>query len=158
MSDLVPASWRDSVDGLRNRVSHAFDRWMPHRSEPEPTKLHEHWLDKLVSAKMPAVDMDEDDNTLTVTAELPGLDKKDFHVELEDRRLIVRGEKKTSREDKKRNYYYAESSYGSFYRAIPLPCEVVGDKVQATYKRGVLTVTMPKTEEAKARSVRVKVD
>jgi len=158
MSNLVPASWYNSVDGLRGRVSHIFDRWLPRRAEQVPSTPSEHWPGNLPWMTIPTVNIEESDDAITVTAELPGLDEKDFHVELSNQRLILSGEKKASREEEKRNYYYSESSYGSFYRTIPLPCDVDGDNVKARYKRGVLTVRMPKTEEAKARSVRIKVD
>jgi len=157
MGNLVPASWRDSVEELRDRVSSIFDRWLPRRAEQVPTEVYDHWPGYLLSATAPTVDIEETDDEVIVTAEMPGLDEKDFNVELIDQRLILRGEKKASREEKKRNYYHAESSYGSFYRAVSLPCEVNGDNVRATYKRGILEVHMPKTEETKARTVRVKV-
>ena len=157
MSNLVPASWRDSVQELRDRVSGVFDRWLPHRAEQAPVKVTEYAPAYLRAATMPAVDLAETDDEVLVHAELPGLDKKDFNVELDGQRIVLRGEKKASREEKKRNYYYAESSYGSFFRAIPLPCEVDGDRAKATYKGGVLDLRLPKTEKAKARTVHVKV-
>ncbi len=157
MNNLVPAFWRDSVEELRDRVSSIFDRWRPRRAEQVPTKVHGQWPGYLMRMSVPTVDVEETDDEVIVTAEMPGLDENDFRVELLDQRLILRGEKKACREEKKRRYYFAESRYGSFYRAIPLPCEVNGDKVRATYERGVLEVRMPKTDEAKARKVRVKV-
>ena len=158
MGSLVPAGWRESLDELRGRVSKVFYRWLPHRSEQVPARTHESWPGALLAGTAPRVNIEETDDEVAVTAELPGLDEKDFYVELDGHRLILRGEKKASREEKKRNYYYTESTYGSFYRAVPLPCEVEGDKVRANYKHGVLTVRMPKTEDAKSRSVRVKID
>jgi len=85
------------------------------------------------------------------------LTEKDFSVELSGDRLVLKGEKKANREEKKRDYHYAECSYGSFTRSIPLPCEVDADKASARYARGVLIVTLPKTEAAKARRVKVDV-
>jgi HSP20 family protein len=157
MSNLVPASWRDSVEELRDRVSNIFDRWLPRRAEQVPSRRHEHWAGDLLSATAPNVDLAETDDEVLVYAELPGLDRSDFKVELDDRRILLRGNKKVSREEKKRNFHYSESAYGSFYRAIPLPCEVRSDQAKATYEKGVLKVRLPKTEEARARSTCVKV-
>jgi len=105
----------------------------------------------------PAVDIEDCADEVIVTAEMPGLDKKDFEVEVEVDRLILRGEKKASKEKREGNYYYSETSYGSFHRVIPLPSEVDRDKADATYKHGVLKVKLPKTEEAKGRRITVKV-
>ncbi|RMD61580.1 Hsp20/alpha crystallin family protein, partial [Candidatus Parcubacteria bacterium] len=71
--------------------------------------------------------------------------------------LTLRGEKKRATETTGRDYYYAERSYGAFVRTIPLPCDVNVDKAVAKYKNGVLRVTLPKTEEAKAKRIRVKI-
>jgi HSP20 family protein len=158
MSNMVPASWRDSAAELRNRVSNIFDRWLFRRTDDVPNTLNGHLPGYLTSGLGPSVDMEETDDEIIVSAELPGLNDKDFNVELENQRLVLRGEKKAAREEKNRNYYYAESSYGSFYRTIPLPCDVDGERVNATYKHGMLKVRMPKTEEAKARTVHVRVN
>ena len=157
MSNLVPSAWRESVGDLRDRITGIFDRWLPHRSEALPEKVREPWLAYLGTAALPAIDVEDTDDEIIVTAELPGLDEKDFSLELHDRRLVLRGEKKASREEKKRNYYYAESSYGSFYRTIPLPCEVNADNIRADYKRGILRVELPKTDEAKSKRIQVQV-
>ena len=157
MSNIVPVSWRDSVDELRGRVAKVFDRWRPGRERRVAVRSDEHWPDNLLFGAAPMINLEESDDEITVTAEMPGLDEKDFHVELDDSRLIVHGEKRMSRKEKKRNYYYTESSYGSFYRTIPLPCAVKADKVDAAYKRGVLTVRLPKTDEAKSQQIRVKI-
>lgn len=158
MNAVVPATWRSTADELRQRVSSIFDRWMPSRAEQVPTSAHEYWPSYFASATVPTVDLKETDEEVVVTAELPGLDEKDFNVELEGRRLVLRGEKRVSREDRNRTYYHTECSYGSFYRSVPLPCEVDTNKTRATYRRGVLKVRMPKTEEAKANTVRVTIN
>jgi HSP20 family protein len=159
MSNLVPASWHGQVEEVRDRVSRAFDRMMPHPFERALAKAREQWPKEMMAEMaMPKVDIEETDDEINVTAEMPGRADKDFKVELEGRRLILRGEKKASREQKKRNFYLAENHYGSFYRAVQLPCEVDAGKVTASYKRGLLKVRMPKTEQAKARTIRVKVD
>lgn len=157
MTNFLPVSWQESLGGLRNRVMSAFDHWTPARKDKDSEERGLWWPAGFVEGGMPAVDIEETDSEVIVTAELPGLERKDFEVELQSGRLVLRGEKKTQREEKKSAYYYAESSYGSFYRAVPLPCEVEADKAEASYKHGVLRVQLPKSEEAKARRINVKV-
>jgi HSP20 family protein len=96
----------------------------------------------------PRMDVTEDARTFTVTAELPGMSDKDIDLSLSGDMLFIRGEKKEEKEDKGRNYYYSERSYGSFNRSIPLPQQVDADKVSASFKKGVLTITLPKTGAA----------
>jgi len=97
--------------------------------------------------------------TLTeLTAELPGVDEKDVQVTLEDNILTIKGEKRTEREEKKGGYHLAERSYGAFQRAFEVPASVAADKVDATFAKGVLKVTLPKSEagQSKARRIDVK--
>jgi len=113
---------------------------------------------KLTGAFLPRLDVTEDAKAFTVTAELPGLGEKDIDLSISGDTLTIRGEKKEEKEDTSRNYYYSERSYGSFTRAIPLPGQVETDKVSANFKKGVLTITLPKTAEAveAARKIEVK--
>jgi len=104
----------------------------------------------------PRVDLAETENDVTVTAELPGVDPNDIEINIVGNTLTLRGEKKHEREEKKKNYHYVERSYGSFHRSIPLPTTVDPDKVDATYKDGVLTVTVAKHPEAKPKRIPVK--
>jgi HSP20 family protein len=86
-----------------------------------------------------------------VSAELPGMDDEDIEVSLSRDVLTISGEKKQEKEEKGRDYYRAERSYGSFRRSIPLPAEVNADKVDAVFSKGVLTITLPKTAKAEGR-------
>jgi HSP20 family protein len=108
---------------------------------------------------MPRVDVSESENEYEVTAELPGIDEKDVELTLADNVLTIRGEKKVEREekDKDKNYYMSERSFGSFRRAVPLPAEVDEDRVEANFKNGVLTVHLPKSPQAQARTRRIEV-
>jgi HSP20 family protein len=103
----------------------------------------------------PRIDIRETDEEVVVTAELPGLEEKDFEVELEDDVLTIKGEKRTEHEEKREGYRHIESASGSFRRAIPMPSEIDADAVKATYKQGIVTVTLPKLAEARrhARTV-----
>lgn len=105
----------------------------------------------------PRVDVSESDKEIKVSAELPGLDENDIEVSLAHNVLTISGEKKEEKEDKGKNYYRMERSYGSFRRSIPLPAEVEPDQVDAQFKKGVLTITLPKTAEAQSKKIAVKV-
>lgn len=105
----------------------------------------------------PQVDVVENDREIKVLAELPGLDEKDVEVALDGTTLMISGEKKAEKEDRGDNYYHVERSYGSFRRAVPLPNEVDTDKIDATFKNGVLTVVLPKTPEARQRVKKIAV-
>jgi HSP20 family protein len=96
----------------------------------------------------PSVDVKESDKDISVTAELPGLDDKDIDVSLSRDSLTIKGEKKEEKEEKGKDYYRMERSFGSFSRTIPLPAEIDVDKVKAEFKKGLLTVTLPKSEKA----------
>lgn len=109
-------------------------------------------------APFPAVDMEETEDEFIVKAELPGMDRKDIQVELVGNNLVIKGEKRRETEERRGDYHRAERYYGTFYRSIPLPLEVAMDKIRARYRDGVLEVVLPKSEEAKRRTVRVKVE
>lgn len=103
----------------------------------------------------PSVDVKEDDKEISVKAELPGMDEKDVEVFLTENTLTLKGEKQEEKEDKGKDYYHMERSYGSFNRVIPLPKGIDTKKVKATFKNGVLTVKLPKTEEAKEKGKKI---
>lgn len=110
-----------------------------------------------LSSWMPAVDIAEHDNEFVVKVELPGVSKDDVKVTLESNILTIRGEKKQDRETKNENYHRLERTYGSFQRSFTLPSSVRNDKIEAVYKDGILTITLPKAEEAKPKLIDVKV-
>lgn len=105
----------------------------------------------------PAVDIFENPNSIVLKAELPGLDPKDVEVRVEDNTLYLKGERKFEREVKEENYHRIERSYGSFARSFSLPNSIDSEKVDAGYKDGVLTLTLPKREEAKPKTVKINV-
>ena len=106
----------------------------------------------------PAIDLFEEKDDIVVKAELPGMAKDNIEVNLTDNLLTIKGEKKKEEEVKEENYYRSERAYGSFVRNIELPKAVHADKVKASFKNGILEVRIPKTEEAKAKEIKVKVD
>jgi HSP20 family protein len=103
----------------------------------------------------PAVDIFETDQNLVVKAELPGVDAKDVEIRVEDNTLYLKGERKFEKETKEENYHRVERTYGSFARSFSLPNSVDSEKTTAEYKDGILTVTMPKREEAKPKTIKI---
>ncbi len=114
--------------------------------------------EELGAAFMPAVDVYEDQDGLVLSVEVPGMEPKDVDLRIENGVLTLRGERKLEREDRKENYLRVERSYGTFARSFSLPPTVDAERVKADYKNGVLRVQLPKREEAKPRSIKVKVE
>jgi HSP20 family protein len=104
----------------------------------------------------PAVEIREDEKAVIVKAELPGMEEKDVEVSVADYGLTIKGEKKAEKEEKGKDRWYRETSYGSFQRLIPLPEGLNVEKVDARFKNGVLTVTLPRLQEAKSKKIAVK--
>jgi HSP20 family protein len=104
----------------------------------------------------PAIDISDDENVITVKAEVPGCRAEDVDISVQGNTLTISGEKKHEEEKKEKGYYYAERSYGSFRRDLTLPADVDSTKIDAACKDGVLTITLPKSERAKAIKVKVK--
>ncbi len=102
---------------------------------------------------MPAVDVSENESSIAVRAELPGMSHEDVELNLQDNVLTIKGEKKQEQQEEKKNYHRAECCYGSFTRAFTLPVNVEQEGIQATFKDGVLEITLPKTEEAKPKKI-----
>lgn len=106
----------------------------------------------------PRVDVSETDKEIKVSAELPGMDEKDIAVEMDDAAVTIRGERKVEKEDKGKNWYTREQSYGAFHRIVPLPTSVDGEKANAKFKNGVLTIMVPKREEEQAKRKAIKIE
>ena len=104
----------------------------------------------------PKVDVLDSETELKITVELPGLGVEDVDVSVSRDVLTISGEKREETEDRGKDYYRVERSYGSFRRAIPLPCEVDPDEADAAFEKGVLTITMPKTRTEECRKISVK--
>jgi HSP20 family protein len=105
----------------------------------------------------PRIDVSETDTELKIEAELPGVEEKDLEVVLSNGRLTIKGEKKAEKEEKKKDYHLVERSYGSFARSIGLPFDADSDKVKASFSKGVLTVTVPKPPEVKAKEKKIQI-
>src|SRR5690242_9144741 len=105
----------------------------------------------------PPVDIYEDEHTITLKMEVPGIDEKDIDVRIENNTLTVHGERKIEKEEKEENYRRVERQYGSFVRTFTLPQTVDTDNVSATYDKGVLKISLPKKAEAKPKQIKVNV-
>jgi len=110
---------------------------------------------QLLRDRTPALDVFEDKDNFVVKAELPGMKKEDIEVSLEDGSLLISGERKSETKHEDAEVYRSERFFGRFQRTVTLPTAVAADKVNAAYKDGVLTITLPKTEEAKPKQINV---
>jgi len=154
---LVPKTYSQPLD-LFDRF---FTRWTPGslfsrmwNETWDPFRMLDTFPEVMAS---PAVDMEETDKEIIIRAEIPGLEKDDFSIELEQDHLILRGEKKQEKEEKDRNYHRVECSYGRFSRTIQLPCEIDANNANAEYKNGVLKITLPKAESARRKLIKVNI-
>jgi HSP20 family protein len=141
----------------------------PFRDFERMTKEMDHFWDSFLEGTLrkrdevgtewlPSLDVSETKNDFVVKAELPGIDPKDIDISLTDGMLTIRGEKKQGREEKEENYHLIERNYGTFSRSVSLSRDVKPGKINASYKDGVLRVVLPKSEEAKKKEIRIKVE
>lgn len=105
----------------------------------------------------PRVDVKEEDNNVVVSAELPGIDQKDIDVTVTRDSVRIAGEKKHEEEKEERGYYRRETSYGSFERVVELPSEIDENKAEAEFSKGVLTIRLPKSEQARAKQKKIEI-
>jgi HSP20 family protein len=154
-NELWPfAQLRDEIDRLFNDFGIGPWRSPFRRSvfDVEPF-----WRGEMTWGKLPAVDIAETEKAYEIAAELPGMDEKNVEVKYANGTLTIKGEKKDDKEEQKENYYLSERNYGSFLRAFRVPEGVHADKIEASFKNGILTVTLPKTPEAQRKERRVEV-
>jgi len=139
------APWR-GMDVLRQEMERVFDRFF----EPRWDEF------EAGGAWAPKLDVSETKDAYMVKAEIPGVDQKDLSVSLQNQILTIKGEKHKEKEEKDEKYHRVERSWGEFTRAIALPGAADTEKVNATFKEGVLTITLPKTPAAKGTTIPVK--
>src|SRR6185437_10224839 len=113
--------------------------------------VYNFWRRDFAFPVTPAVDIVEKDHAFELTAEIPGLDAKNIELSLSDNVLTIKGEKQEEREEKTKDRYVSERRYGSFRRSLQVPASVDVDKIEAGFKSGVLTVTVPKSSEAQKK-------
>jgi HSP20 family protein len=157
-SELRP---RRPLESLRQEIDRLFDdfgvgSWRsPFRSslfDMDPFRRA-----KAAFSGVPAVDVAETEKGYKVVAELPGMDEKNIEVKIANSMLTIKGEKQEEKQEEKQDYYIRERSFGSFERTFPVPDGVELDKVDASFKKGVLTVTLPKTAEAQKAEKKITV-
>jgi HSP20 family protein len=141
------ASFPSDMFSLQREMNRVFDSFFS--GVDQPSLINGTWV--------PAVDVAEGNDAYTVKVELPGVNKDDVKITLESNILTIRGEKKAESEVNEKNFHRTERSYGSFQRSFTLPTSVKNDKIDAVYKDGILTVSLPKAEEAKPKQIEVKV-
>ncbi len=155
----APAEWHP-FDTLRREIDRLFDdfgvgRWRSPLFARSSTDFDPFWRTE-ISWKAPAVDVAETDKAYEVTAELPGMDESNIEVKLADDVLTIKGEKKEEKE-KKRDYYVSERRFGSFQRSFTVPAGVDASKIEANFKNGVLTVTLPKSAQAQKSEKKIEI-
>ena len=148
------ADWQP-FEVLRNQVDRLFHDfqtgfWQNPFSRTLPD-IESFWRRDLGFNVTPAIDIVEKDRAFEVTAELPGLDVKNIDLQLSDGMLTIKGEKQEEKEEKTKDRYVSERRYGSFRRSLQIPGSVDVEKIEASYKSGVLTVTLPKSTEAQKK-------
>jgi HSP20 family protein len=148
-SVLIPR-WEHEIERM-------FDEFW-RRPFPSLLGAERWWPAAALRMHAPALDVYEEKDQVVVKAELPGLSKDDIEVNLSGSTLTIKGEKKKEEEIEEKDYYRCERSYGSFARSLELPSEVKADQISASFKNGVLEIRMPKTEEAKKKETKVKID
>jgi len=147
MTKLIP--WKDQeINKLRKEIDHLFSRvWSGFGASVFPGER----------AGAPFIDVAETEKTLTLKAELPGINPDDLDISVEDDVLTISGEKYDENVEEKGYYHRVERTFGSFSRGIRLPCRVEVDRIQATYKKGILYIVMPKCKPESARKIKVKI-
>ena len=141
----------DTLLDLRSQMNRLFDEFFE-----RPFGLSPFFGESnLMGDFAPRLDISETDKEVTISAELPGMEPEDIHISLDRNTLTISGEKQAEKEEKDKRFYRVERSYGSFHRSIPLPNEVDENKIDATFKRGVLKVKLPKTRAAQEKSKRI---
>jgi HSP20 family protein len=138
--------WNPTTAYLTNREPffRLFDSFFNSDAQGEETRA---WV--------PPVDIQENGDAYLFHAELPGMSKEDIHITLENSVLRLSGERKFEKDAKKENYHRVERTYGTFTRTFTLPTQVDPEKVQAAFENGILTITVPKAEQAKPRRIAI---
>lgn len=138
--------WSTRFPSLMGEIDNLFDNFF---GQKEFQDLQKQWV--------PALDVHESKKDVVVSMDAPSIDPKEVEITITDNRLVVRGEKKAEEDIKEQNCHRSERFYGVFQRTIQLPTEVVGDKAKATYKDGVLRITIPKSEKVVPKEIKVEI-
>lgn len=157
--NLLPSLWREGDTPVRRDMDHPFSH-----VQKEMNRLFDDFFrgldvssfgDAALGKFSPSIDIQDGEKEIKIKAELPGMDEKDVEVLLTENALTIKGEKKEEKEDKRENYYHMERSFGAFQRVIPLPTDVDHHQAEATFKKGILSITLPKVQNAKIKGKRI---
>ena len=149
--DSLAEGWRE----FRERAGDALTRFHPKTSRGEVDSADDRIVSSASRWGLLAAEVADNDDSVQVMLEAPGLEARDFDIQVRDDILIVRGEKKLAREVTRGRYHVMERAYGQFERAIRLPAPVDDDGADARYRAGVLTITLPKSRTARRRRITV---
>lgn len=151
--DYVTEGWRQ----LRERTAEAITHFNPIHRQGNPTETQDSMIERSAARwSILAADVLDDADQIIVKLEVPGLDAENFDIQIVDKYLVVRGEKRVQKENHEGRYYVLECAYGAFERTIPLPTAVDENRTQAQYRNGVLRVSMPKLAARKTARIDVK--
>jgi len=132
------------LTGMQQEMNRVFDEFFGERQD-----------DMAQCTWTPMVDVSETDAELKIRAELPGLTQENIEIHLQDNVLTLQGEKKQEQKEERENFHRVERCYGTFSRSFTLPATVKIDAIQATFKNGILLITLPKAEEAKSKKIEI---
>jgi HSP20 family protein len=145
--ELMPWRPMGGLTSLRREMDDLWNRFF--KDVPSIRQFEEEWA--------PSADITETKDDFIVKAELPGMEAKDVNVSITGNLLTIKGEKEKEAEDKDEHHHYVERYYGSFQRSFQLPANVKSDKIDASFDKGVLKITLPKTDEAKKKEIKINV-
>lgn len=145
--ELLPIRRFDDLDTLRCEIDQLWDQFLNN-----PLSLQ-----TPMSGKLPVIDIIEEGDKIIIKADLPGMEKKDISVTLADDMLTIKGERSSEKEEKKKNYFRQERHFGKFQRTFRLPAEIKSEKVDAVFDKGVLQITLPKSEAQKNKEITINV-
>jgi len=164
--NLLPSLWSQSDVPSRREENHPF-----FGIQKDMNRLFDDFFQGLdvaplsatgerLNSFVPSLDVRENDKEVHIQVELPGMDEKDVEILLTENSLTLKGEKKEEKEDKGKDYYHVERSYGSFQRVVPLPEGIDTKKAEAKFKKGILSISLPKLEQSnvKAKKIEIKTE
>ncbi len=147
MADLIRWSPVDDLFDIQDNINKVFGNYLSARGGQAK-----------VIGWMPPVDITESENEFLIKADIPGMKKEDIKISLDDNTLTISGERKEEKEEKGKNFVKKEKAFGSFMRSFSLPHSVDAKGIKASYKEGVLSVNVPKSEESKPREIKIDIN
>ena len=135
-----------------NKFRREMDRLVDSLWDEFPTPVYQR-----ANRDIPSIDLTETKDNLIVTVEVPGINPEDLDISMTENVLTIKGEMKEETAEEGENFHQAERRYGSFFRTLELPCRITTEEVQAEYRKGILTIVMPKCKQDRSREVKVKI-